>query len=348
MTLRVRLLLGYGYLVALLLAAAASALLGFLELSAGIDEVLEENFRSIRASMRMIESLERQDSATLAALAGGEVQGAGMAPLEKEFLDALNDAEGNVTEGAEPQILGAVRKGFETYRENRDALLASRPERPLAAYDREVFPHFSAVKAKVLELLDINQEAMIEADRRARETAIGSGVWLGFLVAVALVSLVFLSRALQRRVLSRLSELRQGMAAIAAGDLGRRLREEGGDELTSIACQFNSLLDQYEELGGSLRGRLALERRLVVALVGEGRALYGLAGELLAGELGGAERALGRRLRERHRERGAKQEPGLETLSLDGADFEVRLLQASGDRPVGWLAQPSAAGAGSA
>jgi nitrate/nitrite-specific signal transduction histidine kinase len=346
MTLRVRLLLGYGYLVALLLLAAGGAMLGFLKLSASIDVVLDENFKSTGASMRMLEALERQDSVTLAALLEGEAEVADMRQLEADFAAALETARSNVSEEAEQPVIDALGSDYAAYHKARDQLLSERPERPLAAYKDRVFPFFSAVKNGVVQLLDINHNAMIQADREAKETATQNGAWLGFLVTIALVSLVFLSRAMQRQILSRLGELRKGMAAIAYGDPTRRLREHGSDELAAVAHHFNEILDRRQQLENRLQGRLALERRLVLALaerLGPRTALYGLSGNLLVGHLDdgtdgeGVEAWIRGEGRRRLGEWQEPEEEIREVIDLAGGPAEVSLLVAATTRPAGWL-----------
>jgi NtrC-family two-component system sensor histidine kinase KinB len=343
MTLRTRLLLGYGYLVALLLLAAGSAMIAFFHLSVGVEEAVEKNFQSMRAAMTMMEALERQDSATLAALIEGRPDAGEMAGHEQAFLEALATAQGNVTEPEEAEILAAVAEDFEAYQLARNRLIANRPERPLAAYNERVFPRFSAAKAGVLRLLAVNQQAMLRAEREARETAIQSGTWLGFLVVIAIVSLVFLSRVMQHQILSRLERLSSGIEAMTVGHR-RRLREEGDDELAVIARQVNRLLDQYDELKGTSQGRLAQERRLVLGLLRslDGRAaLFGPSGELLAGEIepGGLEHGIVSWIRGEGRERAEPAEPVRATVSADGREAELELVLAPGKRPVGWLAR---------
>ena len=110
MKLRVRLLVGYGYLVALLLLTAGSGMLGFLQLSEGIDVILEENFRSISASTHMLEALERQDSATLLLLLDEQTDRADMERFQKAFSDALEEAQANITEDDEEEELAAYRR----------------------------------------------------------------------------------------------------------------------------------------------------------------------------------------------------------------------------------------------
>lgn len=343
MTLRLRLLVGYGYLVALLLLAAGSAMLGFLYLSASIEVVLEENLASIGSAMTMIDALERQDSATLAALLErGEGEEGDLSLHDRAFEQALDDASANVTEEGENEILARIRHEFSRYRQARDDLLGTQPPSPLAAYNRQVFPRFAAVKGAVIDLLALNQEAMFEADRGARQRAVQNGTWLGLLVIVGLVSLVFLSRAMQRRILQPIDRLVRGIDALGTGH--RRLHEEGeGDEIARVSRQVNRLLDRLDELRSRSQGRLAHERRIVQGLVASepGAALYSSAGDLLAGDpLAGG---LGARIAEwidgEGRDRVEAVDRAPVVVEAGGERAELTLVVAPGERPVGWLAR---------
>jgi len=348
MTLRTKLLLGYGYLVGLLLLAAGSAMLGFMSLSEGIDVVLENNYRSIRAAIDMMNALERQDSATLAALLD-DPRREGQAPFEAAFSEALAVARGNVTETREPGILDTIARQYENYREARDGLVRERPERPLAAYQQRVSPEFSALKHTVLQLLEVNQEAMIDADRRARESAVRNGSWLGFVVAVALVSLVLLSRGLQRQILGRLTLLRREMAALAEGQTSRRLPVVGNDELDLISERVNHLLDRVQAVEAELGGKLGRQRQLALGLLahqGEGVALFSLQGTLLGGDLAGGREAglrVAEWIQERDLDPGAHlpEERAGRVEAGEGVGLAVELVTFHG-RPLGWLVRPVA------
>lgn len=344
MTLRGRLLLAYGYLVSLSLLASGVAIVGFLGLSEGIEVVLDENFRSIDASMEMLEALERQDSITLAALLDDPQRADELAELEERFEKALHEAESNITEPSEPPILDAVRAEYAAYRNRRDSLIAEHPERPLGAYERDVFPRFANVKTQVRQLLDINHDAMVRADHTARERAIQSGAALAFLVTIALFSFILLSRALHNWVLARLGALEDDLAAVGAGDLDRRLQEAGGDELATIARYVNQLLDRLRRQQARGRGRLTIERQLTLGLlreIGPDASIYNLAGDLLAGDRLDPDRsrALTNWIRSEGRGRieNPASAPPTEILTLDGDALALHLLTAPPSRPVAWL-----------
>jgi NtrC-family two-component system sensor histidine kinase KinB len=350
-TLRLRLLLGYGYLVALMVLCAGSAMLGFLQLSQGIDVILEENFTSIAACTRMLEALERQDSATLLLLLDQAPDREELQRWHTAFEQSLQAAEDNVTEEAEQPILEHLRASYDQYRLQRGQLLEERGDRPLLAYNEQVEPIFAEVKADVLQLLDINHGAMREADRRARATAVQSGAGIGFLVTIGLLSLIVLSRALRRRLLEPLRKLTDGIEAIAQGEDRRRLPVRGEDELSQISAQLNAALDRQQELRAQMRGRLSQEKQLALALLAylEGPVLViGLDGLVMVDELGPLRDTIEADLVSWVLEEGAQRVRSLSngevpeptTLDLAGETVTIELLQALGRRPVAWLVRP--------
>jgi methyl-accepting chemotaxis protein len=213
-------------------------------------------------------------------------------------------------------------------------------ERPLQAYEEETFPRFIEVKESVFALLDLNHRAMIEADERAQRAARLRALGHGSLVLVALLSLVFLSQALGRSVLDRLSELASVAAAIATGDRQRRATATHHDELGSVGEQLNAVLDRLAEMEGSTAGRLNQERQLTLALLDElpaPAAIVSLTGAVVASRLS-VERT-------RQVEAAARRLPRPEEWSAGDAPMEVedrgmtfRPLRASGLRALGWLA----------
>jgi len=338
MTLRTRILVGYGYLISLLVLSAMGAALGFHQLGTSIGQVLEENFRSVRAAMDMLEALERQDSAVLAMLLGDPGSSEPLHHSEAAFLEAMGRARANVTIEGELAAIGEIEARFEAFRQARDELLASRPERPLAAYERETFPRFEQVKTALMALLELNHQAMVEADRKAQGTARRRALGLGLLVAAAILSFGFLSRELSRQVLARLDELRAVAEAIAAGDHARRATVTHGDELGVVAQQLNAVLDRQLTRESTARGREARLRQLLIALTeasGERAALLTLTGEVVVAglddDLVATLRATVAGLEPAERARSELE------LELEGETVRLRRLGAE-QTPVGWLA----------
>jgi methyl-accepting chemotaxis protein len=324
MDLSTRILVGYAYLVSLFAAA-----LGFHHLGSRLSEVLDENFASVRWSMEMVEALERQDSALLAALLGDDNARRAISESESAFLTALDSARSNVTEDREVGVIEEVERAFDAYRVSRDRLLSQPHEHPLAAYHDETFPTFDTVKRSVVELLDVNHQAMVDADDAARAAATRRAAGHGLVVLVALVSFIWLSRALRREILVRLAGLKSVAQAMASGDLNRRADATRPDELGLLAEQLNDLLDRNAELRGRMEARLATTRDMVLGLLAKRNAssvLLATDGRVVASTVTDSELASARTAWTRF-ESGEK---------IDDTPFDVAELHA-GSRPVGWL-----------
>ena len=329
MDLRTRILVGYAYLVSLIVVSAVAAALGFHHLGSRLSKVLDENFASVRWSMQMVEALERQDSALLAALLGDEDANRAISESETAFLDALDRARANVTEEREADLISKVSSDYDAYRGARDRLLSTAHERPLAAYHEGAFPAFESVKSSVVELLDVNHQAMVDADDAARSAARRRAAGHGLVVVLALVSFAWLSRAMRRTILDRLANLKDVAQAMARGDLERRADATRPDELGLLAEQLNDLLDRDADLRGRMDARLAASRDLVLGLLAARTAqavLFAPDGRVVASTTPDAEVTPAKEALREFRAGNADETDG----------FEVVQLRA-GARSVGWL-----------
>ncbi|MFB6263503.1 MAG: HAMP domain-containing protein [Bradymonadaceae bacterium] len=353
MSLSTRLLLGYGYLAALVPLAAGTATVGFFDIGRHIERVVERNTDTVRATTELLEELERQDSATLAAL----IERPGRARLEDanaEFRQLLDDFEQRTAGKDEQANLERIRREYRAYHRARSELLGGQSDSPLRAYERRVFPKFKIVKQSVVTLLNRQHDQMISAGAEVRADASRYGAWLGALVLVALLSLVLLARGLRADVIDRLSSIRDVASAVASGEHRRRIHTRREDELGLIASQFNEALDRIQELERRAAGRMGgLERRLD-GLLYEGwgaAAMYDASGQLVTTTFDpGAEELESLRQHDdtvRRAGRALLDQPDGEGASTDGertvelADGRVasleRLVLRSG-APLGWVA----------
>lgn len=339
MRLGTRILISYGYLATLLVVGAAGAALSFNLLGDTIGNVLGENFRSVQAGIAMLESLERQDSATLSMLLGQAEGRPRLAEADTAFYAALEAARSNITIEAENDIIARIATRYEAYRDVREEVLERPSAERLADYEQRAFAMFADIKASVLELIDVNHEAMQRADERARGATTTNAALHGLLVALALLSLAPLSASMRRHVLNRLEEIGAVSDAIAEGDLGRRLDERHDDELGLTARQLNRVLDRYQVLEAELAGHRVHESGMVQALLRElpwKAVLFSTSGAVVDSTLDAATEELVHRAAEERVE--AMDEPVAAQFDIDGR--RVRLVPLSpDDRPqLAWLA----------
>jgi hypothetical protein len=292
MLLRTRILLGYGYLIGLLLLSVSVAALNSSRVAGNARQIRERNIDSLTLAVQMLEQLERQDSETLLGLLH-PAQGTRLEEAEKNFQAALEAAMqlDEAGGGDDGETLAQIGELFTSYRKVRSELLSQQHEDSLAAAEEYGGATNAAVlklKELVLAYLEGKKDALKTANEEASRTAVEGAVLLGVMVTLALLSLGFLSRSLQRDVLGRLLEVGHVTEAIAAGDRRRRVRDFYHDELGLVARQLNAALDRQHELESQMQGRLLEQRRGLVGLLNQWptpAAIVGIDGEVVASTL---------------------------------------------------------------
>lgn len=353
MTLRTRLLLGYGYLVVLLLATAAVSALGLQRFARSLDRVLNENVTSVQATMDMLDALERQRAATFGLLLGDQAAAALLEAADDDFDRALQLAREHAFVPGEAELVEALERELAALRKGRVGLFDGRSDKLLAAHEELVGPHFLAVKRDAMALLRANTAAIRDADQRAREEAMAFALGLAALVVIALLSLGFMSRALQQTILSRLAKLQELSDAIAAGDRARRFPVWREDELGVLARHLNVALDRQEALQAQMEGRFNQQCQLLLghlARLDAPSALVALDGDVIASTLSVRAEARVSALAERIRaeRKGATTQAGKVTRRITDGEGVVtlELLVANGARAVGWFVTVEEAPAG--
>ncbi len=356
MTLRTRILLGYGYLIGLLLLSVSVAAINSQRVAGNAKQILDRNIQSLGEAIEMLTQLERQDSETLLGLLN-PAAGTRLEDAETAFEVALAAADATSKASIDDEdrnVLMILREEFEEYRRARSELLSRVYDDPLVAaadYTRVTQKAFLELNEEVLDYVKAKTEALKLANDEASRSAIEGAVLLGVLVTIALLSLGFLSRSLQRDVLGRLTEVGHVTEAIAAGDRRRRVRDFYQDELGLVARQLNAALDRQHELESQMQGRLLEQRRVLVGLLNQWptpAAMIGIDGELVASTLTVDDEAELHRLTPRVRmaakvlmtRRFVKaEELAADIKASDGLRVvQIRAL-ASGDNQIaGWLA----------
>ncbi len=261
----------------LVLITASSAAIGFYQISNAIDRILSENFRSVDAAVEMLEALEEQNTLSMRVLIEANPPNSELRDADEVFTNALEAARGNIVLDGELQIIARIEDDYKTYLKRRGMVFTGYHEEPFVVFNTELFPDYLRIKESVFSLLNLNHDAIIAAEKNARATALQTAAWLGLLITVVLISMAFLARVLQQKIISRLQDLAEIAQEIAIGNHSRRFDARQNDELGTVARQLNSALDARDELQAEMRGRINQEKQLVLGLLED----YGRPGLLI-------------------------------------------------------------------
>jgi NtrC-family two-component system sensor histidine kinase KinB len=117
MTLKKKILLGYGVAFVLMGLVVAWAVVNLVSLGKASHAILQENYRSILAAENMLDSLDQQDSGLLLMFLGDTGQGTTrFRDKEALFFQWLARAKDNITIRGEAEIVHSIETGYAKYR----------------------------------------------------------------------------------------------------------------------------------------------------------------------------------------------------------------------------------------
>jgi NtrC-family two-component system sensor histidine kinase KinB len=258
MTLKEKILIGYGVAFVLMGLVLAWAVMNLISLGKATDAILHENYRSILAAENMVDALERQDSGILIMFLGAGEEGIDQfRESEKVFLEWLARAKDNTTIQGEADLVRSIEADYSKYRQQfsrltdlRDPVQAPRRP-PLTVYRQSAQPIFDRVRAACVRLRRLNEETMYAASVRAGNVA-KRAIWSTVLVAASalIVALVF-SLFLAERIVRPIRRFMEATRMISSGDYAVQVPVETCDELGRLAGEFNQMaaqLGRYHEM----------------------------------------------------------------------------------------------------
>ena len=256
MSLKKKILIGYGVAFVLMGLVVAWAIVNLISLGQATDAILSENYRSILAAENMVDALERQDSGILLLFLGETRKGiAQFRENEAIFLGWLARAKDNITINGEAELVHSIETDYAGYRQRFSALTDLRdPDTPplQTGYYREtIYPLFARVREACSELRNLNEETMYAASVRAGNVA-RRAIWSTALVAAsALIVALLFSVFLAERIVGPIRRFMEASRKISSGDYAVQVPVETADELGRLADEFNRMatqLGRYHEL----------------------------------------------------------------------------------------------------
>ena len=265
MSLRTRLLTGYGIFIAALVALAAWGAWRLHDMGKVSRRIISENYDSVLAAQEMKESLERQDSAALFVLLGARERGlAQLREHRARFDKNFNTAAHNITELGESAAIAAIQRDRDVYYQRFDAFIAnSNPNE----YFTQLEPQFNQLRADCEHLLQLNQRAM----RFKSEAAAGvAQLWFYrtlLIAGVLVVAGIVLAFWLAQRIVGPIRRLTESTVKIAGGDLNASVIVDSNDEVGVLAAEYNRMAESLRQLRSSDMGKLLVAQQTTEAAI---------------------------------------------------------------------------------
>ena len=273
MSLRSKILLGYGFAMALTALVLGWSVANLVALGRASEEILRENFVSILAAHEMADAQQRQLATILRRLSDpGEHDAVLFEVQERRFEEWFERARANITIDGEARILEGVSAGHRAFREAAAGLLVLQPG---IAVDRgtamsalaAIQPVADATIVGLEELRRLNQSTMYAASRNAKTLAVDA-IWSTSLIgAGALVAGCVLSLLLAHRTTRPLARLSSAARRIAGGDYAVSLETGANDEIGVLTAEFNEMVRKLIAFREMDLDRLVAEKQKSDAIV---------------------------------------------------------------------------------
>ena len=271
MSLRARLLTGYGIFIAALVALGAWSAWRLHDMGKVSRRIISENYDSVVAAQEMKESLERQDSAALFVLLGARERG--MTQLREHrarFDQNFQKAANNITEPGESAAIASIQRDRDIYYQRFDRFLANSTANDASRrneYFTQLEPQFNQLRADCEHLLQLNQRAMLV---KAEAAAGVAQLWFyrTLLIAGVLVAAgVVLAFVFAERIVGPIRRLTESTAKIASGDLNASVIVDSTDEVGILATEYNRMAESLRQLRSSDMGKLLMAQQTTEAAI---------------------------------------------------------------------------------
>ncbi len=279
-----RIFFGLAPLFVLLIATGAYAVTLFAKLGNQVDIILRENFRSVLAGQQMKETAERMDSALFFSLAGEEERGRKMFEQNLPvFRDSMRTELANITLPGEGKLAETVRQSHEKYAARAETFWATPdPETRRKMYFDDMLPAFTALKDTVQEIIRINQDNMVQADRDARSLSAQSTRYMIVAILAGIAGAIFFAVRLQRSILEPIQALTAVSKELGEGKLGQVVPVASQDELGQLADTFNKMATKLRAYRQAMGDQVLQARQMteitfsafpdpIIALTSDGR-----------------------------------------------------------------------------
>jgi len=258
LSLRQKLLLGFGGLLLIILIGGIQSIIQFRHLGQSIDVILKENYRSVVACQDMKEALERMDSGVLFTFLGYQQLGnEQIKKNEAAFEKALDIELHNITVPGEGEKAAALQALFTSYQVKiHDLQKQFQSGGARRVYFNEILPLFQQVKNTADDILQMNQRNMNEANDRARKDAASAQermylfLLCGIFVAVAFM--LFIGKWILRPI----ERLIRYTEEIRDGNLDLVVQIDSRDEIGRLSEAFNDMTTSLREFRRSAQAKL--------------------------------------------------------------------------------------------
>ena len=246
-SLRRKLWLGFGGLLAILVAVSVLSVVVLTRYSRALKQVFRENYDSALYCDAMKASLDELHTRAQ-RLVWSDPGATLIDPIAEQnrFDDNLGKQLGNVSLPGEKELTLHLGDLWKEYKSRLAALDATGADRK-AIYLADLLPRYEELKRVARQVADMNMSNMVSVDGKAGRTLIGVRNALLILVVAGIFLAIALVAPVAARILKPLQQLIGSARRIESGDLDLTVDVTSRDEVGQLAEAFNAMATKLRE-----------------------------------------------------------------------------------------------------
>jgi two-component system, NtrC family, sensor histidine kinase KinB len=250
MSLRGKLIVGFGGLLLILLLVSGLSIVVLTRYSHELDRVFSENYNSVVYCGQMKQVVDDLQSRAQRILWDdlSQHEPDDLTGLEAQFDKSLRLQFANVTLQGEGRLTDVIESLWNTYRSTYATFAAaSDHQRRLGIFRSELIPQSESLRATAQATADLNMKNMVSVDGNVKRMLESMRETLIVLAGVGTLLSVGLVAAVGTTLLHPLRTLTNSARRIEGGDLELKVDVAGRDEIGQLAEAFNSMAARLRE-----------------------------------------------------------------------------------------------------
>lgn len=262
----------YVGLVILIAIVGITGYVNLYKIELSVDNLMTDNYKSISAATRMIEAIERQDSAILIYVNVDKQKGIDLFTMNSNnFFKWFNVEVNNVTEEGEQDLVDKIQADYNSFSKLFSEVQEIRNAQGIDAaslfYNNTIMPQFIKVKQNVKDLSTLNEKAMLESKQDATQQTEEYMRAILLISALAVIGGLVIARFYSNKILNPLQILTESIRKVRAGELNQQIIINSNDETNKLAIEFNEMTNRLQTYEKSTLGTLMSEKNKSLAIV---------------------------------------------------------------------------------
>ncbi len=278
MKIKTKIAIGIAFLFIVILSLVVVSGYSLYKLSNDSSAIIKDNYESVQYSKNMLNAIDE-----IKTLQAEKFLNPGKIFDDKKYTDNLAAFEKNlsaeehdITEPGEGDFTSSLRTNSRVYF-NSFAKIKHDSSFNQEVYSEQILPAYRTLKGLIIQVMDVNLQAMIRKNNQAQHTASQAIALMAIFGTLILILALTFSLNFPGYIANPIRELTEGIKQIAEKNYGQSLHFESNDEFGELAAAFNSMALKLNEYENTSLAKTLFEKKRIETIINNMRdAIIGL------------------------------------------------------------------------